>query len=398
MKTKIIYVCFGRLTAKMARDWYIDYLIEKGVTVEYWDVVSLVREEHTEQGELHPGYLHVLRSFGDVERMLRLPENRDALYVLLITYAARFARIFRLFSKYDCRMLYFAWGALPHDPVYKWRKMAAWLATPYAFVKEIVNRSKAIALRKLRLVKPFQIAFVAGDALMAGDNYAARVVPINYFDYDHYVKTKMAGGPRLVADPYVVFLDINLPHHSDLEFCGRPRIDPVEYYRSLNRFFDLLESEYGIRVVIAAHPRANHSSATFEGRQVFRLVTADLVKDAEFVLSHTSTAMSYAVLNAKPLIFIYTDAMAAVYQRLFIREMRTYADYLDAPIYNIDAVSNARQVAVRRVNLQRYERYKYDFLTSQQSENMPTQEIFWREIMAHCADARRATAGIPLAG
>jgi hypothetical protein len=398
MKSKIIYVCFGRLTAKMARDWYTDYLIEKGATVEYWDIVSLVREEHSEQGEQNPGYLHVLRSFGDVERMLRMPENRDALYVMLISDVARFAHIFRLFSKYDCRMLYFAWGALPHDSVYKWRKLAAWLATPYAAVKEIANRSKSIALRKLKLVKPFQIAFVAGDALMPGDGYAAKVVPINYFDYDHYVKTKMAKGPRLVAEPYVVFLDINLPHHTDLEFCGRPRIDPIGYYRSLNRFFGLLESEYGVRVVIAAHPRASHESATFEGRQVLRLVTADLVKDAEFVLSHTSTAMSYAVLNAKPLIFFYTDAMAAVYQRLFIREMRTYADYLDAPIYNIDELSSARQVAVRRVNLRCYERYKYDFLTSRQSENMPTQEIFWEEIKAHCVQASPASAGIPLAG
>ena len=398
MKRKVIYVCFGRLTAKMARDWYIDYLIEKGVTVEYWDVVSLVREEHSEQGEQSPGYLHVLRSFNDVERMLRMPENRDALYVMLITYVARFARVFCLFSKYDCRMLYFAWGALPHDPVYKWRKLAAWLSTPYACVREIINRSKSIALRKLKLVKPFQIAFVAGDALMAGDSYASKVVPINYFDYDHYVRTKVAGTPRLVADPYVVFLDINLPHHSDLEFCGRPRIDAAGYYRSLNRFFGLLESEYGIRVVIAAHPRSDHDSATFEGRQVLRLVTADLVKDAEFVLSHTSTAMSYAVLNAKPLVFIYTEAMAAVYQRLFIREMRTYADYLDAPIYNIDEVSSARQVAVKRVNLRRYERYKYDFLTSRQSENMPTQEIFWREIKPHCVEASPATAGVPLAG
>ena len=121
----------------------------------------------------------------------------------------------------------------------------------------------------------------------------------------------------------MVFLDINLPYHSDLAFCGRPQIDPVAYYRSLNRFFGLLEREYGIEVIIAAHPRADYDRTTFEGRQIFRLVTAELVRDAEFVLSHTSTAMSYAVLNAKPLIFIYTDAMAAVYQRLFIREMRT---------------------------------------------------------------------------
>jgi len=398
MKRKIVYVCFGRLTGKMARDWYIDYLIEKGVTVEYWDVVSLVREEHSERGEQSPGYLRVLRSFDDVERMLRLPENREALYVMLITYVARFARIFRLFSRYDCRMLYFAWGALPHDAVYKWRKMAAWLSTPYSCAMEIVNRTTAIALRKMKLVKPYQIAFVAGNALMAGDNHAAKVVPINYFDYDHYVNTRKVAGPRLVAGPYVVFLDINLPHHSDLEFCGRPRIDPLGYYLSLNRFFGELEREYRVEVVIAAHPRADHDSATFEGRRVFRLVTADLVKDAEFVLSHTSTAMSYAVLNAKPLIFIYTDAMAAVYQRLFIREMRTYADYLDAPIYNVDQISSARQVAVRRVNLRRYERYKYDFLTSRQSEDMPTQEIFWREISAYFIEASSPSAGASLAG
>ncbi len=77
------------------------------------------------------------------------------------------------------------------------------------------------------------------------------------------------------------------------------------------------------------------------GRQSFRLVTAELVRDAEFVLSHTSTAMSYAVLNAKPLMFIYTAEMAAAYKRKCIREMLTYGDYLDAPIYNIDADYNA---------------------------------------------------------
>ncbi len=117
MKRKIIFVCFGRLTDKMARDWYIDYLIEKGMIVEYWDIVSLVREEHSERGAQNPGYLFVFRTFGEVETTLRKPENRDALYLMLITYTGRFTRVFRLFSKYDCRMLNFAWGALPRDPV-----------------------------------------------------------------------------------------------------------------------------------------------------------------------------------------------------------------------------------------------------------------------------------------
>ena len=368
----------------MARDWYIDYLIEKGLNVEYWDIVSLVREGHSERGEQNPKYLRILRTFDEVEGMLRKPENRDAFYVMLIPYVGRFTRVFRLFSKYDCRMLNFAWGALPRDPVYKWRKITAWLATPYLCAKEILNRSKAIALRRLKLVKPFEIAFVAGGVLMGGDNFAAKVVAINYFDYDHYVKAKTDAAGRLVTGRYAVFLDINLPHHSDLAFCGYSQIDPVEYYRSLNRFFGLLEREHEIKVVIAAHPRADYDSTIFEGRQIFRLVTAELVRDAEFVVSHTSTAMSYAVLNAKPLVFIYTAAMAsAVYKQKFTRETRMYADYLDAPLYNIDAMNGAHHVAVRQANQQRYDRYKYDFLTSRQSEGTPTQEIFLREIEAN---------------
>jgi hypothetical protein len=379
---KIIYVCFGRLTDKMARDWYIDYLIEQGVTVEYWDVVALLREEHSERGAQHPNYLHTFRTFGELENMLQKPENSGAFYVMLITYCARFTRIYRLFSKYNCRMLSFAWGALPHDSVYKWRKIAAWLSSPYNFAKEIVNRSKAIALRRMKLVRPFEIAFVAGDALMAGDNYASRVVPINYFDYDLYVKARGDNGSRLVTGRYAVFLDINLPYHSDLALCGYSRINPLEYYRSLNRFFALLEREQGIKVVIAAHPRADYDSTAFEGRQNFRLVTAELVRDSEYVLSHTSTSMSYAVLNKKPLIFIYTDAMAVAYKTKFIREMRVYADYLGAPVYNIDAVIGAHQVNVGQVDLNCYERYKYNFLTSHQSENTPTSEILLSELGA----------------
>ena len=82
------------------------------------------------------------------------------------------------------------------------------------------------------------------------------MVPINYFDYDHYVKTKMAEGPRLVADRMWYFWTLIFLFTPIWRFAAARRIEPVRYYRSLNRFFGLLEREYGIEVVIAAHPRA----------------------------------------------------------------------------------------------------------------------------------------------
>ena len=382
MRPKVIYIAAGRLTDKVAADWHMDYLMERGVCVEYWDIVALVREEHAERGARKPQWLHVFRSFDELEARLRLADNRTAFYVMLISYIGRLTRVFRLLSKCDCRMVRFASGALPQDPAFKWRKIVAWLVTPGRLAREITARLKATALRRLKLVKPFAITFAAGEVPMSADNYTARVVPINFFDYDRYMEAKTDRGNELVEGRYAVFLDSNLPYHSDLAFCGYRHIDPAAYYASVNRFFGLLERKHGIRVVIAAHPRANYDAAAFEGRQIHRLATAELVRNAEFVLAHTSTAISFAVLNRKPLVFIYTAGMAAAYERWFIREMRCFADYLDAPVYNVDSATEAQDFAVRNVNPDSYERYKYNFLTSRQSEDTLTREIIWREIHA----------------
>jgi hypothetical protein len=378
---KVIYVSCARLTDKMARDWYIDYLIARGSCVEYWDVVALVREEHIERGALTPGYLRVFRTFAELEKALDMPDNRDALYMMLLSYGGRFTGVFRLLSKHRCRMLYFAWGAVPGDPGLHWRRIAAWATRPDRLAREIVHRSRAHFLRRTGLVAAFEIVFAAGAVAAAASSHAVRVVPINYFDYDQYVQAK-ADGRRLVSGRYAVFLDSYLPYHSDLAFAGSPQIEAEPYYRSLNRCFATLEREHALGVVVAAHPRADYDTRRFEGRSIHRLATAELVRDAEFVLSHWSTAMSYAVLNRKPLVFIHTNEMAAAYDRSLMRLLRSFAACLNAPVCNIDAPGAPERLVVGSADPLRYERYKYDYLTSRESESLRTQEILWRELNA----------------
>jgi hypothetical protein len=381
MTRTVIYVSIGRLTDKIVRDWYIDHLREKGVPVEYWDVVSLLREELSERGTKNPDYLHVFRSYDELEKRLRKPETRDVLYVMLIPYIGQFTRIYRIFSTHDCRMLFIAWGAMPSAPIFTWRRIASAIANPVWHAREIFYRGKARALQKLKIVKPFEIVFAAGEALTARDHHAAKVVPINLCDYDNYVKVR-GGNSRLVEGRYAVFLDINLPHQSDLALCGYLPIDPATYYKSLNRFFSLLELQHEVTVVVAAHPKADYNAATFDGREIHRLVTAELVKDAELVVCHTSTALSYAVLNAKPLVFVYTDGMADAYKNTLIRQMYCQADYLGSSIFNSDQLARGAQIATADVDLRRYERYKYNFLTTPESEQTSTQDIFFGEIAA----------------
>jgi hypothetical protein len=369
------------LSEKVARDRYVDHLIEKGARIEYWDLVPLLFGELDEVGSKKADYLRTPQTYDEIEAMLRLPENEDAYYVMLIHYEGRFAKLFRLLSKYECRMLSISWGALPiRDRGGRLRQaFSAFSANPLRLLEKTLGKVRAVAYRKLNLIKPFDIVFAAGQVLMATKHHAVKVVPINLVDYDHYMRAKFEDC-RIVEGRYAVFLDVFLPGHPDLKVIGRPAVNPQAYYSSLNRFFSLLEVTHGIKVVVAAHPKADYSNNPFQGRDIYRDLTAKLVKDADFVVSHHSTSISYAVLNHKPIVFVYTDEMVSVYGDTIVDYLLYFADYLGAAIYNIDAITLDEPIVIGGANLERYESYKYNFLTTKSSEHATTQDIFWREI------------------
>ena len=383
MKNKIVFVSFIRLTDKVSRDWYIDYSIKKGAVVEYWDIVSLVREEHEEHGALSTSYLRYIRTYKEFVELVRLPENQDAVYVMLISYSGRFNKPFRLLSKYNCKMVSLAFGAMPTtDTAPRWQRIIyRFFTNPANFVKTVVDIIIGLAYRKLNIVKRFDIVFTAGSVLTSSDQYAKRVVPLNCIDFMNYQRVELSC-ERTVQGEYAVLIDSNAPYHSDSAISGVKCLNAEEYYQSLNRFIGLIEKRKDLKVVIAANPKSKYGSEKYENREFYRLLTAELIKDAEFVIIHQSTALGYAVLNFKPVLFIYTDEMKKLYMNSVIRDMEGLALYLNVSVYNVDQITDGHQVIIQPPNRERYIAYKYSYLTSHETENTSSAEIFWREITA----------------
>ena len=178
---------------------------------------------------------------------------------------------------------------------------------------------------------------------------------------------------------YAVFLDLNMPYHSDLALDGLKTVVPSDYYRSLNRFFSIIEEQQGIKIVIVAHPKTNLNLDVFEGREVYRLITAEIVKDAKFVITHHSTSLNYAVLNMKVFLFIQMKWKICM-QTVGSKEIKSLANFIDAPVYNIDKFKPVDKLSVNKPNLARYDEYKYSFLTSKEVENLSSSDIFLKEI------------------
>src|SRR5208282_2733910 len=81
-------------------------------------------------------------------------------------------------------------------------------------------------------------------------------------------------------------------------------------------------------------PRASYGERPecFGGRSAKQGQTADLVRDAGFVLTHASTAINFAVLYEKPVIFITTDAVENSPEGLHVH---ANAEELSKPVLNI---------------------------------------------------------------
>ena len=177
-----------------------------------------------------------------------------------------------------------------------------------------------------------------------------------------------------------MFLDIVHPSQSDLTFLKVRSVEPERYYATLNRLFDIVERKYGVSVVIAAHPKAHYSPERFNGREIHYGQTPLLVRDCDFVISHHSTSIGFAVLAHKPAIFVYTQQMLEFYRHQQVSDITEMAAYLASPAYNADLIDRPDQIAVPTVNEARYASYKYEFLTTPESEDKAARDIFYDEL------------------
>lgn len=377
---KVVYISWMPLSDKVERDWYIADLRRSGVPVEYWDVTALLFPGTPFQESLPREFATRVADYQSLDALLAAQNASATNYLMLVNFEPRFSRLYRMLTRHGCRLLFFEWGNFPIRSRSRQGKLARLFREPAKFVSSVREKIGAAVSAKLGLLKPFDVVFAAGSASAAMHPRTPRIVPVNLCDYDNYILAKEK--PRLVAGRFAVFLDINLAFQTDIRIVGWEYVSAERYTASLNRYFTLLEQEYGVEVVIAAHPKADYRPDYFQGRKILKGATPELVRDAEFVISHHSTSISYAVLNRKPLQFIYTDDMARIYADTIVGWLHDFAEYLHAPVLNIDHVTDPDDVTVPEPDPERYNSYKYNYLTSRESEHRLNREVVLAELSA----------------
>lgn len=132
-----------------------------------------------------------------------------------------------------------------------------------------------------------------------------KAIAIHNKNYDEYILAKRESR-KYNDEKYIVYIDDDLCNAEDFRKTGRIPIYAEEklFYSNILRTFDLIEEYYNMKIVIAAHPKAEYKGDEFGKREIVYYRTRELVENAQLVLTHNTTAIDFVVLYKKPFIFL----------------------------------------------------------------------------------------------
>lgn len=355
-------------------------LERRGLDVQVWDLSRLLRPEFGRALDTRELATDIRRrSFEDrtsvVDAVGGLPSS--ARVICLVSYELKSLWLYRALS--SRRVPYgFVWSnPLP--------------AATGRIDRRWVSRTRTITLAKVarRLVssipfrwlgvRPASFAVAAGTRSVPSRSPArpfdetTTLIWAHAFDYDAYLTERRAPArPASIA----VFLDEYLPFHPDFVFAGRRAPEaPGDYFEKLRGFFSELEAQLQLSVVVAAHPRADYDrqAAWFGDRLVVKGQTPSLVRTANVVIAHASTAINLAVLFEKPVIFVTTDKIAA--DALVGPNIDAFSGALRKLPINLDRREPVRWSEELSVNREAYDDYRDQYIKADPSPDAPCWEI-----------------------
>jgi hypothetical protein len=379
MITKVIFFTQVPFTPNDYERLGIDLIEQNGFEVEVWDLSTFLYPEVYRLAEAHNSMSHAkCRRFATQREaqaaIAKLP--RSCFVVCVVNYRYQTYTIYRALSKARLAYAVTATNTLPTIQVTR-RPADIFAKLKQSSVSMLLNAAFARTPYRLLGVRPATVAIVGGEQSFVR-NYpiasTTRMLWTHNWDYDTYLIEQ--DKPTQPDANRGVFLDEYLPFHPDLLYIVRIDLptSPADYFASVRRFFDRVESQYGVQVTVAAHPKSNYEALPdyFGGRPVVKGQTASLVRNSRFVITHMSTAVDFAVLFNKPLLFVTTAGLQR--SPWFGRAIDTMATWLGKTPIDMDDPRTDWEHELT-IDQAAYTRYRQAFIKKSDSPDKPGWQI-----------------------
>lgn len=180
---------------------------------------------------------------------------------------------------------------------------------------------------------------------------------------DYYKYNQVKNRNKLKKSKYILYIDSAVfSKNNDFRFLKIKNIPTDQQIKNFyNNIFNKFENYFKMPVVVAGHRRGKlykNYTDLFSGRKVIFDKTAELTEQSAFVISNFSTAISFAVLSLKPIIF-FTNAN---FDKLVIAKfIYALSKELDAVVINDDknCIINDKLL---NINVEKYKLYEVNYI------------------------------------
>jgi hypothetical protein len=198
-------------------------------------------------------------------------------------------------------------------------------------------------------------------------------------DFANYLTNKKKNN-LYIKKNYIVFLDIKPPAFpgDDVSFNDKIIYNASKWYKDLNNFLKKVEKKFNSKVIIVPHPSVRHLKNIYYDKKFNVSKDPDasnkLISKSKFVIANgATTAVSYCVIHDKPITFIYNNQVIKKNPTMFF-ETKNLSRYLSSKSININDKFDKKNFCLK-INKRKYLKYKYNFLTSKNIQNIQNSEI-----------------------
>ena len=324
-KIKIIFFLECAFNERDFKRYGVKLLTELGYVIEVWDFTPLLHPIKSLNYNPSDLLLHdnhkIIKNKIDTKKQLLSLKKTD-LVLALIPFNSISNFIFNHLNDFKIHYGFSFVNTIPvsNEPLSNYKKLITVFNNPKTIISKLSNKLNS-SYNQIKIPKA-NFLMIGGSASLDSAkskgffNDDLNLIYTHSRDYDLFLENK-ENIKKSPFDDYILMLDEFAPYHPDTLYSGNePACKPETYYPYMNRFFNKIENQLNMQVIIASHPRANYDKIEnpFDGRKIIRGETIELVKNAKLVLAHASTAINFAILYSKPLIFLNSSKFSHFYQ------------------------------------------------------------------------------------
>ena len=366
--------------------WGISYYLKKKLKIRIFNIAPFIRPEYFKK------YLPPRRiKFPKEEILVNEKQTLDVIknidsktfVFLCIAKSIKTKFIFDAIEKKDIKYAYVKAGNMPEKGKTIFEIIKFSFLFPIAAIKKIL--SKYNNLNNVG-AKPKYI-FCAGRKYYADSKKKfknSKIIKIPSYNFDEKI---LINKKRLNlfknSKDYAVYLDFGYNHPDELypmekNFPPDTTLTYNTWSNPLNNFFKKFISCTNLDLKIAAHPRVKYKKNSIKFGKIYFNKTIELISKCKIVLLHRSTAIHFAILFQKPLMWLSADN----YPNNDKRWTNILADHFNKKPINMSVVKFNKETFYNEMKFNKkiYSDFKKDFIVDIENPNKASYEIIFNSI------------------